>query len=100
MYKNILVTLDTGATDRAIIEHIIPLAKIMGSRVVLFHVATGAVAKWRGQDAGSQEDEQCRVYLEMARKEFEDAGITVEAAMAAPWKRLIECVLFRIAVIS
>lgn len=82
MYKNILVTLDTTTTDRAIIEHIIPLAKSMESRVVLLHVATGAVAKWRREDAGSQEIEQSRVYLELQRKLFEEAGIPVDSILS------------------
>ena len=82
MYKNILVTLDTTATDNTIIEHIIPLARMMESRIVLLHVATGAVAKWRRDDAGSQEVEQSRVYLELASKKFQDAGLPVETALA------------------
>jgi hypothetical protein len=34
MYETILVTLDATPTDRAILEHVKTLAKIMGSRVV------------------------------------------------------------------
>jgi hypothetical protein len=51
MYKTILVTLDRTAADRAIIEHIKGLAKAMQSRVVLLHVATGALAKYHGKNA-------------------------------------------------
>ena len=39
MYDKILVTLDATPTDRAIIEHVKALARIMNSRVVLLHVA-------------------------------------------------------------
>lgn len=76
MYQKILVTLDTTATDRAIIDHVKQLASTLKSHVVLLHVANGPVAKWRGEDAGSQEIEQCRVYLEATRVEFEQAGIS------------------------
>jgi len=39
MYEKILVTVDGTPTDRAIIEHIKDLAKVLGSRLVLLHVA-------------------------------------------------------------
>jgi len=60
MYKTILVTLDCTATDRAIIEHIKELAKRMQSRVVLLHVATGALAKYHGKNAAGAEVEKAR----------------------------------------
>ena len=63
MYKTILVTLDATATDRAIIEHVKKLAKFMKSRVVLLHVATGAVAQWHGPDAAGEEVEEGQAYL-------------------------------------
>ena len=43
MYKTILVTLDGTSTDRAIIEHVKPLAKLADSRVVVLHVADEGV---------------------------------------------------------
>ncbi len=57
MYKTILMPLDGTATDRAIIEHIKQLAKVLGSRVVLFHVATSVAAQWHGPEAGGEEVE-------------------------------------------
>ena len=36
MYDKILVTLDATPTDRAIIDHIKRLAKLMNSHIVLF----------------------------------------------------------------
>ena len=45
MYSKILVTLDGTPTDRAIIEHMEELAKLMHSRVVLLHVADGWAAR-------------------------------------------------------
>jgi len=41
MYETILVTLDTTATDRVIVEHVKGLARLMNSRVALLHVADG-----------------------------------------------------------
>jgi nucleotide-binding universal stress UspA family protein len=82
MYQKILVTLDATATDRAIIEHIKKLAKLLDSRVVLLHVATGAVAQWRGPDAGGEEVAQGRAYLEQIKTEFESVGIPVQAELA------------------
>ena len=82
MYQKILVTLDATATDRAIIEHIKKLAKLLDSRVVLLHVATGAVAQWRGSDAGGEEVAQGRAYLEQIKTEFEGVGIPVQAELA------------------
>jgi nucleotide-binding universal stress UspA family protein len=82
MYQKILVTLDATATDRAIIEHIKKLAKLLDSRVVLLHVATGAVAQWRGPDAGGEEVAQGQAYLEQIKAEFESVGIPVQAELA------------------
>ena len=45
MYDTILVTLDGTSTDRAIIGHVKPLAKLAHSRVVLLHVADGWAAR-------------------------------------------------------
>ena len=82
MYNKILVTLDTAPTDRAIIEHIKALARIMRSRVVLLHVADGWAARMYGPDAVSPEVAQDKAYLDRVRAEFEAEGIPAEAALA------------------
>jgi len=82
MYKTILVTLDGSQTDRAIIEHIKPLASMMHSRVVLFHVASGAQAKYYGSDASGTEVERGNEYLGQIREEMRRAGIEAEAELA------------------
>jgi nucleotide-binding universal stress UspA family protein len=94
MYKTILVTLDTTATDRAIIEHVKQLAKLAGSRVVLLHVADGAPAKWRGPDAGGEEVEQDQAYLDGIKAEFDALAIPVEALLAYgdPVKQIVKWV--------
>ncbi len=82
MYRKILVTLDATATDRAIVEHVMPLAKLAGSRVVLLHVADGWAARTHGADAVSREITEDTAYLERVRREFEAAGIEAEAELA------------------
>ncbi len=82
MYKTILVTLEATPTDRAIIEHVKKLAKLMKSRVVLLHVATSAVAQWRGPDAAGEEVEEGQAYLNGVKAEFEAAGIPAESQLA------------------
>jgi nucleotide-binding universal stress UspA family protein len=82
MYKTILLTLDGTATDRAIIEHVKPLARMAQSRVVLLHVADGWAARHYGPDAVSAEITEDTAYLEKVRGEFQSAGIPVEAELA------------------
>ncbi len=92
MYKNILVTLDTTPTDRAIIEHVKQLATTMGSRVMLLHVATGVPAVWHGSAAVGKEVDEDRAYLEQVRAEFAAAGIatTTELAFGDPVKEIVK----------
>jgi nucleotide-binding universal stress UspA family protein len=82
MYKTILVTLDGTPTDRAIIEHVKPLAKLVGGRVVLLHVADGWAARTYGPDAISPEITEDTAYLEKVRAEFQAAGIPADAELA------------------
>jgi nucleotide-binding universal stress UspA family protein len=82
MYKTILVTLDSTPTDRAIIEHIKPLAKLAGSRVVVLHVADGWAARTYGPDAVSREIVEDTAYLAKVRAEFQATGIQAEAELA------------------
>jgi universal stress protein A len=82
VYQKILVTLDTTSSDRAIIEHIKALAKIMRGRVVLLHVADGWAARMYGPDAVSPEVAEDKAYLEKVRTEFQAEGIPAEASLA------------------
>jgi nucleotide-binding universal stress UspA family protein len=94
LYKTILVTLEGTPTDRAIIEHIKPLAQAMKSRVVLLHVASGVPAKYHRTDAAGKEVEESRANLERVRKELTTASITaeVELAFGDPAKEIIKWV--------
>ena len=82
MYKTILVTLDGTPTDRAIIEHVKPLAKLANSRVVVLHVADGWAARTYGPDAVSREILEDTAYLAKVRSEFQAADIPADAEMA------------------
>ncbi len=82
MYQTILVTLDGTPTDRAIIEHVKPLAKWAHSRVVLLHVADGWAARTYGADAISPEITDDTAYLEKVRTEFQAEGIDARAELA------------------
>ncbi len=94
LYNTILVTLEGTQTDRAIIDHIKPLAKLMQSRVVLLHVATGAAAKYHRSDAAGVEVDESRKYLAGVKSEFLGAGIKAEAELAYgdPVKEIVKWV--------
>jgi nucleotide-binding universal stress UspA family protein len=82
MYKKILVTLDKTPADRVIMDHIKPLARLLQSRVVFIHVATGASAKYHGSDAAGTEVDESRNCLERAKAEYGAAGIQAETVLA------------------
>jgi universal stress protein A len=82
MYDRILVTLDGTPSDRAIIEHIKQLARLVHSHVVLLHVADGWAARTYGPDAVSPEIAEDTAYLERVCTEFQSAGIPAEAKLA------------------
>ena len=82
MYKTILLTLDGTPTDRAIIEHVKPLAKLMQSHVILLHVADGWAARTFGPDAISREITEDTEYLNRVLTEFQSADIPVRAELA------------------
>jgi nucleotide-binding universal stress UspA family protein len=82
MYESILITLDATPSDRAIIEHVKPLAALMHSRVILLHVADGWAARTFGPDAVSREVDEDKAYLQTIREEFEQRNIVVQTELA------------------
>jgi nucleotide-binding universal stress UspA family protein len=94
MYKTILVTVDGTPSDRAIIQHVKPLAKLAGSRVVLLHVADGWAARTYGADAVSREIAEDTAYLKQVREELQAAGISTESELAYgdPAKEIVKWV--------
>jgi nucleotide-binding universal stress UspA family protein len=94
MYQTILVTLDGTPSDRAILDHIKPLAKLAQSRVVLLHVADGWAARTYGPDAVSPEISEDTDYLKKIRGEFQNDGISTDAELAYgdPAKQIVRWV--------
>ncbi len=77
MYSKILIALENSRTDKAILDHVEPLALRLGSEVLLVHVADGwAARQYEGLNlAESEEMRVDRHYLEAVRDRFDTAGI-------------------------
>jgi nucleotide-binding universal stress UspA family protein len=84
VYRKILVALENSRTDAAILDHIEPLAKELGSEILLVHVADGWMARNREalNLAESQEMRDDRAYLESVRERLVGAGLTVAAQLS------------------
>lgn len=93
MYKTILLPLDNSASDEAILAHIRPLARLMGSKLVLVHVADGFAA--RAQKTlnldESEEIRDDRAYLTRRKAELEAEGfsVTAELKLGEPAKEIL-----------
>src|SRR6059036_1855606 len=85
MYRRILVPLENGPAYSAILKHVTCLAKLLGAEVVLVHVADGWAARNMEQLnlRESQEMKEDRAYLERMSQELRQAGIEVDAVLAA-----------------
>jgi nucleotide-binding universal stress UspA family protein len=85
MYKRILVPLENGKSDAAILRHVSQLAKLLGSEVLLLHVADGWAARNMEQLnlRESQEMKDDRAYLERMADELRTSGVKAEALLAA-----------------
>jgi nucleotide-binding universal stress UspA family protein len=83
VYRKILVALENSRTDEAILAHIEPLARALGSRLLLVHVADGWVARHLDDLnlAESQEMREDRAYLESIRLRFAERGIEAETLL-------------------
>jgi len=94
MYKRILVPLENGPSDKTILKHVTSLAKLLGAQVLLLHVADGFAARNMGplNLRESEEMKADRAYLEELSKELRDAGVDVDAVLAAgdPAKEIAE----------
>jgi len=83
MYRRILVTLENSRTDKAILEHIVSLARLCEAEVLLVHVADGWAARQLRELnlADSREMKEDRAYLEQVRVELAGQGLAVEALL-------------------
>ena len=94
VYQKILVTLDASPADRTILAHILPLAKMLHSKLILFHVADSWAARTYGKDAVHKEIDEDRAYLEKMREEVAAEGVEVETELAfgEPSKEIVKWV--------
>lgn len=84
MYHHILVAVEHSKADEAILEHISGLAKLMGARLLLVHVADGFAAR-HFEDLNLRESEEIRddrAYLTRRCDELRAAGLQVESQLA------------------
>ena len=84
MYKKILIPLENSVADRAILEHIKPLAEWAGASLLLMHVADGWVARnyERLNLAESDEIKADRAYLESVAAKLRADGFEVDHVLA------------------
>jgi nucleotide-binding universal stress UspA family protein len=84
MYKRILVPLENTRTDRAILEHVVQLAKHDGASLVLIHVADGFAARNLKQLdlRESEEMKKDREYLDETAARLSADGLAVDAVLA------------------
>lgn len=84
MYHTILIPLENGPADHAILAHIRTLAKLTGARLLLMHVADGWVARNFNQLnlAESEEIKMDRAYLESRAEELRGEGFEVDYGLA------------------
>jgi len=84
MYKHILIPLENSATDTAILNHVKPLVKLTGAKLLLLHVADGWVARNFNQLklAESEEMKTDREYLEKIAGQLRTEGFSVESVLA------------------
>jgi len=84
MYQHILIPLENSATDRVILDHIKPLARLTGAKLLLLHVADGWVARNFHQLklAESEEMKSDRAYLEKVAGQLRGEGFSIETMLA------------------
>ena len=84
MYQHILIPLENSATDRVILDHVRPLVKLTGAKLLLLHVADGWVARNFNQLklAESEEMKGDREYLEKVAGQLRSDGFSVETMLA------------------
>ncbi len=84
MYRRILVALENGPADEALLPHVKELASRLGSELLLVHVAEGFAARNFEQLklAESEEMKADRAYLEHEAERMRPAGLTVKTLLA------------------
>jgi nucleotide-binding universal stress UspA family protein len=84
MYKNILVALENSRADKSLLPHVQQLAKLLGSHLLLVHVADGWAARTYDQLKLTESEEMRadRNYLDERAEELRRDGIPVSVQLA------------------
>ena len=84
MYKKILVALENGRADETLVPHIAALAKLLGSELLLVHVADGWAARNYEQLSLAESDEMKsdRAYLAGIVERLEREGLVAGSELA------------------
>jgi nucleotide-binding universal stress UspA family protein len=84
MYKHILVPLENSPTDMVVLRHVRELARAIGARLTLVHVADGFVARHQRLFNLSESEEMAkdREYLERLEAELGAEGHEVVCILA------------------
>ena len=84
MYHHILIPLENTSADDTILNHIKPLARMTGAKLLLVHVADGWVARNFDQLklAESEEMKGDRDYLAKRSEELAKEGFSCQAVLA------------------
>ena len=84
MYRHILIPLENSAADQVILDHITPLVRLTGAKLLLLHVADGWVARNFNQLklAESEEMKNDREYLEKIAGQLRGDGFAVQTMLA------------------
>lgn len=84
MYQHILIPLENSVTDEAILEHVKPLLRMTGAKLLLLHVADGWVARNfnKFKLAESEEMKNDRAYLEKMAVKLRGDGFSVQILLA------------------
>jgi nucleotide-binding universal stress UspA family protein len=95
MYRHILIPLENAESDRAILSHIRPLAKLTGARLTLIHVADGFMARNQKPPLNLDESEEMRrdrAYLDEKQTELSRDGFAVDAVLACgdPTRQILD----------
>jgi len=94
MYQHILIPLENSPTDEVILDHVKPLIRLTGAKVLLLHVADGWVARNFNQLklAESEEMKGDRAYLDKIAADMRKEGfsITTELALGDPPQEILK----------
>src|SRR5438477_897801 len=94
MYRKILVALENSRADKSLLPHVTDLAKRLGSRLLLVHVADGWVARnfEKLKLTESEEMKVDREYLDttLARLRAEGLEVSAHLALGDPPREIIK----------